>query len=82
MVWGGSHLLDGAVLSLGGPHPPLVEEVEGDEERGAQRGHGGGQGDGDVAEENHRCEGVGEGGGRRSTGAREPWRGGLLQGCR
>lgn len=49
-----SHLFDGAVLRLWRPYPPLVEEVQGDEERGAQGSHGGGQGDGDVPEENHR----------------------------
>lgn len=49
-----SHLFDGAVLRLRGPYPPLVEVVQRDEERGAEGSHGGGQGDGDVPEENHR----------------------------
>lgn len=52
-----SHLFDGAVFRLRGQHSPLIEEVEGDEERGAQSGHGGGQRDGDVPEENHKCAG-------------------------
>lgn len=50
----GSHLRDGAVVRLRGPEPPPVQEAEGDEERGAQRGHGGAQGDGDVPQENHK----------------------------
>lgn len=51
----GSNLFDRAVLRVRGPRSPLVEEVQGDEERGAQRGHGGGQREGDVPEENHVC---------------------------
>lgn len=50
-----SHLFDGAVLRLRWPYSPLIEEVQGDEERGTQGSHGGGQGDGDVPEENHIC---------------------------
>lgn len=48
-----SHLLDRAVFRLWWPYSPLVEVVQGDEESRAQGCHGGGQGNGDVPEENH-----------------------------
>lgn len=64
-----SHLFDGAVFRLRWPYSPLIEEVEGDEKRGAQGSHGGGQGDGDVPEENHMCvEGTGRGSGPENRG--------------